>query len=115
MNISCDILGIYLYLSGSTPQRSLADTVTLRKQLWDHIEKILYTLPKRNFVLLAGDWNPPLIPSANLVGPDVSESPIIVRQTDQLNFQNLIEHHQFFAVNTWPWHLYRFGYQIHSN
>ena len=70
-----------------------------RERLWEQINHVLATIPRRHLLVAAGDWNTPLQEDAPCVGAGVLQSKWL--PSDHAQFAALIRNHNLCAMNTW--------------
>ena len=68
-----------------------------RGKLWHCLGRALHSLPRRNLLLLAGDFNSGLSPSSNLIGWGLLRSAVDKPDSELVE---LLETHQLCALNT---------------
>ena len=96
--VSLDVISVYQFVWRSTITTE-ANKIQ-RQKLIDQLAKQLNHLPKRNTLLVAGDFNSPLFPDKRHVGPRTLRGPKLkLRSVRPLH--NLLEEHQLTALNTW--------------
>ena len=96
--VSLDVISLYQFVWRSTI--STEANKAQRQKLIDQLAKHLSHLPNRNTLLIAGDFNPPLVSDKRHVGPGAVRGPRLkLRSVRPL--QNLLEEHQLTALNTW--------------
>ena len=96
--ICLDIISVYQFVwrSAITTEANKSQ----RQKLLDQLSKHLRHLPKRNTLLVAGDFNSLLVSDKRHVGPCTAKGPRLkLRSVRPL--QNLLEDHQLTALNTW--------------
>ena len=102
-----DLLGVYQHAWTSPrhpqnvptdkPPRNLLDD---RMIIWTHIRSFVTQTPKRNSLIVLGDFNCPLLPCHPHVGPGVASHKSSVH-ADQPEFQTLVQSLGLTATNTW--------------
>ena len=96
--ICLDIISVYQFVWRSTTTTEA--NKSQRQTLLDQLSKQLRHLPQRNTLLVAGDFNSPLVSDKRHVGPCTTKGPRLkIRSVKPL--QNLLEDHQLTALNTW--------------
>ena len=95
-NISLDIFNVYQHVYNSAKP----DTLTKREQLWRALSKSLGQLPKRNHLLVGGDWNVHLDPYPKCIGPKTWPPPHD-RAPDFPLVNTLLADRQLCMLNTW--------------
>ena len=96
--VSLDVISVYQFVWRSTI--STEANKAQRQKLIDQLAKHLSHLPNRNTLLMAGDFNSPLVSDKRHVGPCTVRGPRLkLRSVRPL--QNLLEEHQLTALNTW--------------
>ena len=94
-NYSLDLVVGYQHVwSGD---RGQADNIAMRLTFWQALDQLLRELPRRNHLILAGDFNTDLLPAPRLVGqgmhPSAWKSNHHRTHKDQDRFQNLVHSH----------------------
>ena len=102
-----DILGVYQHawsLSSASPadgrSEHLRALLERRASIWSAIRNFLSATPKRNSLVVLGDFNCPLVPCHPHVGPGVITQRN-TQHTDQSEFQLLVQSFGITAINTW--------------
>eukprot|EP00435_Cladocopium_sp_Y103_P069083 s935_g32.t1 len=94
-----DVLGVYQFTMAHSKQR-LAD----RARVWQEIDACLHSLPRRNVLLLAGDFNCSLPCSPSYTGPEEffwrSVKTKGAGHPDRDLFMQLLRHHGLNALNS---------------
>ena len=95
-----DILACYQYTAQRDTQRHRE-----RSQWWDQLDHTLHHLPKRNVLVLAGDFNCSLPQSPGHTGPDTfrwgAQQIRGAVHPDQGQFMAILRAHNLNALNTW--------------
>ena len=96
--ICLDIISVYQFVWRSTITTEA--NKSQRQKLLEQLSKHLRHLPQRNNVLVAGDFNSPLVSDKRHVGSCAAKGPRLkLRCVKPL--QNFLEDHQLTALNTW--------------
>ena len=98
---SLDVVCVYQHVWRGT-QSSLENTQT-RADLLHKLRNCLHALPKRNLLVVAGDFNMSLKSDYQLVGPCTQETEATGHR-DSATLQAMLEELQLSAINTWAAH-----------
>ena len=89
------ILCIYQYARSSESP----EVYTKRAGIWQALDKAVAGIPKRHLMLLGGDFNTPLWPVQEIVGPGVIQSKVAPADAQEL--VQIMCSHGLIALNTW--------------
>ncbi|CAE7817602.1 unnamed protein product [Symbiodinium sp. CCMP2592] len=92
-----DILGLYQHVHRTT--LSASQNRRLRQGVWHALQQTLDTLPARNKVILAGDFNSTLSQAPPGVGPSVPHPD--THDNHDATLQQLLLDYELCALNTW--------------
>ncbi|CAE6931286.1 unnamed protein product, partial [Symbiodinium sp. CCMP2456] len=73
---------------------------TIRREVWSSIQRLLRSLPSRHVVIMAGDFNTPLLPMAKRVGARASFCHA-TRPQDVNELADIIADHDLLHLNSW--------------
>eukprot|EP00435_Cladocopium_sp_Y103_P031115 s475_g7.t2 len=94
-----DVVGVYQHTQAPTKQRR-----TERALLWQELDACLHHLPRRNVLLLTGDFNCSLLASQSYTGPAefVWKNGLVkgAQHPDQDQFMQLLRNHGLCALNS---------------
>lgn len=93
-----DLIGCYQY-----PYQTTAAQSQNRKLVWDALSETLMQLPRRNALMLAGDFNcdlRPMYPHIGSARPTPQHQPQ-VQYSDQETFQQIVRNCALTGLNTW--------------
>eukprot|EP00439_Symbiodinium_sp_Y106_P002331 s6462_g1.t1 len=93
--LSIDFLCVYQWVRDREPKDLNEER---RGKLWHCLGRALHSLPSRNLLLLAGDFNSGLSPNSNLIGRGLLRSAVDKPDSELVE---LLETHQLCALNTW--------------
>ena len=92
---SVDILSCYQHCLRNTDACSQH-----RDQVWEHLERVICRIPRRNLLLVTGDMNSALQPRCPWIGPAVvSPSSFYLRSIDVVG--DLCERYDLCVLNSW--------------
>ena len=92
-----DVVNVYQFAWNHTVPVEVM--ISKRDQVWQKLGGLLAQLPKRNILLLAGDFNTSATSMPRLVGRGIAVPDTVV--PDQGAFVALLETHSLVALNTW--------------
>ena len=70
-----------------------------REKIWEQVNRVLASVPRRHTLLVAGDWNTPLLEDGSFVGSGVLQSKWL--PSDHAQFAGILQVHGLCALNTW--------------
>ena len=70
-----------------------------REKIWEQVNRALASVPWRHTLLVAGDWNTPLLEDGSFVGSGVLQSKWL--PSDHAQFAGILQAHGLCALNTW--------------
>ena len=97
-SFSLDVLSVYQFVWRS--KQTLTQNQDQRRSALDSLSKTVSSLPQRNTLIVAGDFNTSLRTDREFVGPctiGISK----LGQRGAKDFHRLLEHHRLVAANTW--------------
>ena len=93
-----DILNIYQHVHSQV-------NLERRQHIWDRVNDLLTSLPKRNFLLMMGDFNTSLLTRSSAVGLSTftarGKRLAGTQHSDSDSFHQLLRQHSLLALNTW--------------
>ena len=92
-----DVVNVYQFAWNHTVPVEVM--ISKRDQVWQKLGGLLAQLPKRNILILAGDFNTSATSTPRLVGRGIAGPDTVV--PDQGAFVALLETHLVVALNTW--------------
>ena len=98
-----DVVAVYQHALSHRTEEQRAKLMQQRKSLWNKLDKVLASLPFRTSIILAGDFNAVLNPSAGLTtGAGIHAGP---KQSgiaeDRALLMRVLGSHRLTALNTW--------------
>ena len=97
---SLDVVAVYQHVWAIKHGESMDQLLHRRRRVWDGLQRLLARLPKRNRVVVGGDFNCSLQPHTPHVGPGAF--PCLSNSSqDQDDLQTLVVHNHLCAINTW--------------
>ena len=70
-----------------------------REKIWEQVNRVLASVPRRHTLLVSGDWNTPLLEDGSFVGSGVLQSKWL--PSDHAQFAGILQAHGLCALNTW--------------
>ena len=70
-----------------------------REKIWEQVNKVLASVPRRHTLLVAGDWNTPLLEDGSFAGSGMLKSKWL--PSDHAQFEGMLHAHGLCALNTW--------------